>query len=167
MTSRIRRQLALVVAVTGPVLFLACGSDGVAITSSTSLPDASSQDGGGADTSSDSSSTPVDAAIEAEAAPPNSACSDLASAYGKELEKSRACNVNAFTNECIAPRERILGCGCDTYVNSNHVTSLDAIAVEWATKKCVAAACPASACPLATGGSCQTGGTCVDVLGSN
>jgi len=145
--------------------FTACGNDDVTIgPADASAPDDATasdapigRDGAG-DASFDDAADAADAAEDLS----KLTCSELSAAYSAELAKSHTCNVNAFANECTAPRERILGCGCETFVNANAVARLDQIVAAWTTKKC-SVACPAALCQVAAGGACGKGGICVDV----
>ena len=146
--------------------FTACGTDDVTIAPTDgATPDTAT--GGDAATGSDApqDASRADADVDAADAAVDLSkltCEQLSASYGAELAQSRMCHVNALVNECTAPRERVLGCGCNTFVNANSVSRLDAIAAAWAAKKCVVA-CPASLCPVAAGGACGKDGTCADV----
>lgn len=149
----------------GICAFTACGTDDVSVgAADAAAPDAATGEDAttGGDAARDAPAS--DAADAADAAPDLSklTCSELSEAYSAELAKSRTCNVNALVNECTAPRERILGCGCDTFVNANGVVRLDQIAAAWKAKTC-AVVCPAVVCPVAAGGACGKDGTCADV----
>ena len=54
-------------------------------------------------------------------------------------------------------REKVLGCGCKSYVSANGVGKLDAIAAQWTSMACPSPLCPAVVCLLAKGGSCMSG----------
>ena len=94
-------------------------------------------------------------------------CEDLRRTYGEELLKARACTPTSLVNECTAARERVVGCGCTTYLNANAVGLLDKVAAEWTAKKCGPPACTDALCRVPTGGSCSGAGKaaeCVDVF---
>jgi len=167
------RALAAVLAssLLGLFAFSACGTDDVVIGPPASAPEPDGSASGGdahveppRDAATDRG---ADAADAADAAPDLSklTCGELSQAYALELQKSHACNVNAFANECTAPRELILGCGCNTFVNSNAVALLDQIAAQWKLDKCLVG-CPAIACHEAQSGACGKGGVCADVFGA-
>ena len=81
-------------------------------------------------------------------------CSELSTSYAREFPATRACHPASLINECTAFREKILGCGCKTYVAANSVAKIDAISAQFSAKSCTAPTCPLSPCPNATGGSC-------------
>ena len=94
-------------------------------------------------------------------------CDELRASYSKEFPATKECNPFSLINECTAFREKILGCGCRSYVSANGVTQLDAIATQWTKQSCPPPACPAVVCQLAKGGSCMpqdasTTGLCQD-----
>jgi hypothetical protein len=172
MTSRALTAIFAIFAASllGISAFTACATDDAVIGPPPTPQPEGSTSGGDAtvgDAAQDSATDSATGTDAADAAPDLSklTCGELSAAYSTELQKSHTCNVNAFANECTAPRERTLGCGCNTFVNANGVGLLDQIAAQWKLDKC-AVACPAVVCKEATAGTCSKDGTCGDVFGA-
>ena len=82
-------------------------------------------------------------------------CDELRQAYQMEYPSTKECNPNSLVNECTAKREKILGCGCLSFVSSNGVMRLDNIATKWMSMNCPVPLCPAVLCPAVKGGTCM------------
>ena len=90
-------------------------------------------------------------------------CMTLISNYDAALSKARVCDPAINTPQCLLKATASLGCGCDTYVQSD--AALKPIVQSWNDLGCATSGlpgCPPMPCPNVKGAGCVSG-VCMDI----
>jgi hypothetical protein len=121
-------------------------------------PDGGVADGGAADGGAADGGSGADGGAPPDGGPRT--CQEIAAAYAAALEAAKKCEHGA-ANQCQVKLDRILGCGCPTFVEESNAGEAQALAQQWNEMGC-RAICPMIVCPVPRAGVCTQHNRCED-----